>query len=461
MSRRLAVISAAATAVAVMPLPALAHGIGGRADLPVPLEFFVIAASVVLVLTFVGLAVLWPDVRLQDVPPEPQGRPVRWLWNLLGVVGAFMLVVSIVTGVFGIDNSTRNPNAVIVFVGLWLVVPFVAALLVDLYPAISPWRRLPAWLGLRPAERPEMVDRLGYWPATGVFLAFTWFELVAPSNGPRAIGIAAVIFTLYMLGMAMWLGPDTATRTSDGFAVYARFLGAMAPFTFRDGVWRRQGWLRGLVQLPERAGMAAFVVVMIGTVTYDGASATQWWAESIREPLVSALGSWGLSFRPASVVVGTVGWAVATLLVGLAYYAASGAAARLGGVDFSARHVATRFAHTLVPIGFAYAFAHYFTLVIFEGQLFLSTFSDPFGQGWDLFGTADRRIDYSLLQQSRAWVWYLQVGVIVAGHIGGVILSHDRALADFPKAKAVASQYAMLALMVVLTGIALVLMAAG
>ena len=41
--------------------------------------------------------------------------------------------------------------------------------------------------------------------------------------------------------------------------------------------------------------------------------------------------------------------------------------------------MARSFTHTLVPIAFAYAFAHYFTLVIFEGQILFSTVSDPFG----------------------------------------------------------------------------------
>src|SRR5690606_14839038 len=140
-----------------------------------------------------------------------------------------------------------------------------AALVVDLHPAMSPWRRLPHWLGLNPEERPEMLERLGNWPATVIFLAFTWFELVAPDNGPRAIAIAALVFTVYMVAMSMWMGPTTATEGGDGFAVYARFLGAMAPFSLSDGVWRRRGWLRGLVALPERPGMAAFVVAMIGT----------------------------------------------------------------------------------------------------------------------------------------------------------------------------------------------------
>lgn len=131
------------------------------------------------------------------------------------------------------------------------------------------------------------------------------------------------------------------------------------------------------------------------------------------------------------------------------------------GGDATTRKVALRFSHTLVPIAFAYAFAHYFTLVLFEGQLLISTMSDPFDLGWNLFGSADRSIDYGLIAESTAWVWYTQVAAIVLGHVGGVVLAHDRALADFPPHRAVASQYVMLALMVALTGLGLVILAAG
>jgi hypothetical protein len=460
MQRRLKLVLSLVGVIVAIPLPASAHGFGGRLDLPMPLGVFVVATALVLVATFVVVSLRWPTARMQEAPPEQDGRPLRGLWNGLGGLGGFLLALTVVAGIVGIDNSARNPAAVIVFVGFWLVIPFVAALVVDLYPAISPWRRLLHWLGLDSSERPEMLGRLGYWPATAVFLLFTWFELVAPDNGPRSIAIAAIVFTLYMLGMGMWLGPATATRTADGFAVYARFVGAMAPFTFHDGVWRRRGWMRGLATLPERTGMAAFVVAMIGTVAYDGAWSTVWWLTTIRDPLVSALQSWDLTLRSSDVVAGTLGWGAVTLAVGLTYYGASWVTARLGGSGDGARPVATRFAHTLIPIGFAYAFAHYFTLVIFEGQLFLSTFSDPFTLGWDLFGTADRRIDFSLLERSGEWVWYVQVAVIAAGHVGAVVLSHDRALVEFAHDRVVAARYAMLALIVLLSGLALVLTAA-
>ena len=132
------------------------------------------------------------------------------------------------------------------------------------------------------------------------------------------------------------------------------------------------------------------------------------------------------------------------------------AAARMGGEGSSPRRVAARFAHTLVPIAFAYAFAHYFTLVLFEGQGIISAVSDPLGLGWDLFGTRGYRISFFL---GPLPVWYVQVAVIVLGHVAGVVLAHDRALSDFQGAGAVRSQYAMLMLMVLLTGLGLFILA--
>lgn len=118
----------------------------------------------------------------------------------------------------------------------------------------------------------------------------------------------------------------------------------------------------------------------------------------------------------------------------------------------TARTVAIRFAHTLVPIAAAYAFAHYFTLVSFEGQSIISAGADPFGLGWNLFGGRNYKIDFFL---GAIPVWYIQLATIVAGHVAGVVLAHDRALHDWKGLGAVRSQYAMLTLMVLLTGLGL------
>ena len=79
--------------------------------------------------------------------------------------------------------------------------------------------------------------------------------------------------------------------------------------------------------------------------------------------------------------------------------------------------------------------------------------------GWDLFGTAGYRINYQLLSPQE--VWAVQVAAIVVGHVLGVILAHDRALAEFPATTAVRTQYAMLGLMILLTSLGLAILAAG
>ena len=58
-------VALASAAVAVLPDAALAHGLVGKQDLPIPRWLFAWAAAVVLVVSFVALAVLWPKPRLE------------------------------------------------------------------------------------------------------------------------------------------------------------------------------------------------------------------------------------------------------------------------------------------------------------------------------------------------------------------------------------------------------------
>jgi hypothetical protein len=334
---------------------------------------------------------------------------------------------------------------VLVWVVFWLVVPFAGAVIGDWYSDINPWRTLARGVRIGPAERTGLLDRLGVWPAVVILLAFTWLELVYPDSGsPVALGAAALVYSLFLLGAMAYAGRETGLAVFDAFTPYNRLFSAISPLGRRADsrlVWR--GWLRALTVLPAWPGLPALVVAAIGTVTYDGASATEWFT--------GLVGDFGQAMAGETLLlVGCV------LAIGAAYWIASWVAARLVGAGWTASSVAARFAHTLVPIALAYALAHYLTLIIFEGQQLISAVSDPFALGWDLFGTADRKIDFFIT--SAEPVWYAQVAVIVTGHVLGVILAHDRALKDFGR-EAVRSQYAMLLLMVALTTLGLLILA--
>jgi len=114
------------------------------------------------------------------------------------------------------------------------------------------------------------------------------------------------------------------------------------------------------------------------------------------------------------------------------------------------RPLADLFLFSLVPIALAYAIAHYFSLLVNEGQKAIRMASDPLGHGWDLFGTADFATRLSVL--SPETIWYGQVAALVVGHVFGLVLAHDRAVSIFRSARlALRTQYAMLALMVLYT----------
>lgn len=430
--------------------PLIAHGFGGRLDLPVPTSFFMVGSGLVLVISFVALAVLWPRPRLQDGPcPRTMTRLPTALWQVGQIIGMLGLLLVLAAGFAAMLRGTDVPGArniapVLLWVGFWLVIPFMSAVFGNLYSAINPWRTMAGWVTDGDDERPELVDRWGVWPAAVMLFAFVWMELVWPRSGaPGTIAVAALLYTGYVLMLATRVGLETALATGDAFTPYNRLFSSIAPWG-RDSqgrlVWR--GWLRALPTLPQWPGLPAFVVIMIGTVSYDGLSHSRWW----RDNLV------GVGHPLAT---GTVGIVATTAAIGVGYYLACLVAARVGGAEHTASQVASRFAHTLVPIALAYAVAHSFTLIIFEGQQVWGAISDPFGLGWDLFGTADHTIDFFLGPEA---IWYIMVGVIVGGHVLAVLLAHDRALADFPPRGAVRSQYAMLTLMVMLTGLGLALL---
>lgn len=452
MIRRAGLVLGVTALVTLLPAPAMAHGLGGRSDLPVPLEYFLVGALVVLLLSFGALAVLWPEPRLQD-GPRYRGRgwvPPRGVAAAAAGGGVFLLVAVMAAGLLGDAAARSNAAPVTVWVLFWLVLPFSAAAVGNLWSVLNPWATLGRVLRLHGPAGP---GGAGVFPAAAAFVSFTWLELVYPESAdPRTLGVAALVYSAYLLAWALRTGTDRAMATADAFTVYHRLLSSISPLgRDSEGRLRRRGWLRALPVLPQWRGLALFVLAMIGTVTYDGLSATPWWND-VSFDLVGT-GQNAVWFETVALL------AVVAALWCLYRAACAWAAHMARDPGLRAGQVASSFAHTLVPIALAYAFAHYFTLIAFEGQIAFAAISDPLGLGWNLFGTVDYRPNFTWIGPTA--VWWVQLAAIVGGHVSGVVLAHDRSLAVFPADRAVRTQYAMLALMVALTSLGLTILAAG
>jgi hypothetical protein len=124
----------------------------------------------------------------------------------------------------------------------------------------------------------------------------------------------------------------------------------------------------------------------------------------------------------------------------------------------SPREIAQHFAFTLIPIAIGYHLAHYLVFLLVQGQYIIPLISDPFGWGWDLFGTAGYRVDIAVI--GARFAWYTAVAAILVGHMISVYLAHITAMREFePRRMTLRSQIPLTALMVAFTFISLSILA--
>lgn len=434
----------------------LAHGLGGRADLPLPTWMFGYGAAAAVVASFGALALFWPEARLEG---GPAGRVVadtrhpafRVLAAAARVAGLALFAVVMVAAAVGDNSSSTNLAPVVVYVTFWVGVLFVSGLVGDVWRVLSPYDTL-ALVARRvrggaadDAEGEEEGEdggdeSLTYWPAALGILVFVWVELVYPDRAlPRTLFALMAAYTVAVLAGALTRGRSWL-RFGEAFGALFSVVAHAAPLWRDDeGRLRLRPPFVGLAALEWRPGLEALVVVALGSTTYDGLTRTRFWLDLT-----------GDLEGDAATLAGTAGlaWAVATVAV--AFALAMRVASRLVDGRMSPAEMRAAFVHSLVPIVLAYAVAHYFSLLLLEGQAAYALASDPLGRGWDLFGTADWAVDFTLV--SPLTVAYVQCGAIVVGHVAGVVVAHDRALALFDDPRtATRSQYPLLGAMVLFT----------
>jgi hypothetical protein len=434
-----------------------AHALAQRYDLPLPLGFFLVAAGAAVAVSFAILALFWRHDAWHD--KRAKGREVHGtipgvIIVLCRTIGVVFLILIVVAGLFGNQSTFKNVAPVSVWVIWWVGFSFLCAFVGNVWILINPWTALfdvterlaRAWVkGL--SFRLPYPEWLGAWPACALFLLFAWFELVAPGrDAPRNIAITIVLyFVMTWVGFVMF-GRDTWTKSGEVFSVVFELFGRFAPLQFfRDDGWHwavRPFAAGLLVREPIASSMTAFTVLMLGTVTVDGFMETPLWAAAV-EGLIGSQGT-GVNSN-AYMMLQSALLIAGPLVLAALYLIVVAMMARIARSRIE--DLAGLFVLSLVPIAIAYHLAHYFTLLAIAGQFIIPLASDPFGYGWDLFGTTLYRIDIGLVDAR--FIWYLSVTAIVMGHIIAVWIGHVTAFAKLRDASmARRSQYPMLLLMI-------------
>jgi hypothetical protein len=456
-----------------------AHALVARQDLPIPAWLFAWGASIVLIVSFFALSAAWRKPRFESENWRPTGAGIsrallsRPTQIVLGLLGVFLLGVAIYSGLHGTEAPDRNFALTFLFVTTWLGFPFFSALLGDIFRPVNPWRAVgrAAGAGFRAIAREDPAhlsypERLGRWPAAIGLMAVVWLEVVYGSSGgvavgldPHAAAVAACVYSLYTLAMMGLFGVEKWCERGEVFSVYFGMFSRLGYFGVRDGKLGRRRPLSATASWAVIPGSAAVVIASIATTSFDGAQEGAF--KSAIEKVFHWFADAGVGLTTSLRLTDTIFMATCFAGVGLVYLLGVRGMRTVHGAP-SLKKLRVGFAHTLIPIALAYLIAHYFSLFVFQEQAqFTYLLSDPLGTAsTDLFGTASGGIDFTVVSSNT--IWYVQVAALVIGHVLGLTLAHDRALAYWPNYRdASRSQYWMLAVMVAFTCFGLYLLSAG
>ena len=459
-------------ASAALPASASAHGLVGKQDLPIPRWLFAWAAAVVLVVSFVALATLWPRPRLERAVERRVWRAPAALEVLCGALGVAAFVVTVWAGFAGTQTATANLVPTVVYVVFWVGIPFATLLLGDVFAAFNPWRAVGAGrgVGLRPPARRRARRRhrwptrrgwgagrrpWGSWPSRGSSWSTSTATTPASWRPWRCSTPPSSSLGMSVYGIEPW------SRNADAFGVYFRLFSMLSPLHWRKRELYVRAPLAGAPRLDVGAGTVALLCTMIGTVSFDGLSQGALWTgtSGVAPKLQQRFINLGFTGEVALEITFTIGLLFMVGVVSGVY--------RLGvvgmhsvGRGHTTTELSRRFVHSLIPIALAYVIAHYFSLLTYQGQAMAYLISDPLGHGSNLFGTATATINYNVIGANG--VWYVQVLALVLGHACGLTLAHDRALVVYQRVRdATRSQYWMLAVMVAFTSLGLWLLSAA
>ena len=497
---------ALAVASLVFAPPAEAHGFGERYDLPLPLSLFVIAGAVAVVFSFVVVSVFlrgdathyaYPRYNLLRTPVIGQLLASPVVTAPLQLLSVLLTVYVILGGLFGTERAALNPAPAAIYVAFWVGLSFFTALFGNLWALVNPWKV--AWgfaESLTAALAPGQMlsrslpypQRWGPWPAVLVFAGFAVLEtVIAGAAGPRALGWILVGYTIYNFAGMYLFGRDPWLRNAEGFTVVYGFMSRFSitevrvPTSYcpdcstdgrcssgeRDCVdcyecysatlrGEREFNLRPFCVGLNRLGIVTttvvcHVILLLSTVSFDGLSATPEWVIFSTQFLLQLPKYGGYLAN----LIGVVGLPI---VFGVLYVGTCRMMDILAGSRASdspdIRSLARAFAFSLLPIALAYHYAHFLGFLLINGQRFIVLASDPFGWGWDLFGTANAIINIGIL--SPIFIWYFSISAIVVGHIAGVYLAHVQAVRLYPdRSAALLSQVPMLVLMVCYTCVSL------
>ncbi len=416
----------ALTAIA-LPGHAWAHASEGGFVLLLPTDLYIAGGVAAVAVTVVLLALLpgWLAERL--LHPLPLVRvPALSLRLATSLGSAGLLVFALWAGRAGPRDPLANPLPLLVWTVFWIGMVLAQGLLGNHWRWSNPWTGPSAvirWLIGRPVLR--YPRGLGHWPAVVAYLAFAGFLLadIAPSD-PGRLAACAGIYAAVTLILTALFGPAWLVR-GEALTVLMRALARIAVVAR----WRGRlaiglpGW-RVLTAPTVPASLAVFMVLMLGTGSFDGLNETFWWLARLHINPLEFPG------RSAVIAQNLIGLVLADMGLLAIFAGTLWLGLRLARSPMPLGQAFRLFAPSILPIALGYHAAHYLTAALVGFQYVLAALNDPLARGQDLLGLGTFYVTTGFFneQASVRVIFLTQAGAVVLGHVMAILLAHALAV---------------------------------
>jgi len=416
-------------------------------------------------------------LELTQVPIVKKILVSRWLpWSLVALTLP-VFVLAILAGLFGTPAGSRNFGIVFVWIVWWalvmlLLVPFAGRLWCAMCPIPAPGE----WLQRRALVQPRAGGRLytlgwkwpkrfnNIWLQNASFLAVALFCVVILTT-PLVSALVLAAFALVALAMSLLFERRAFCRYLCPVGGFIGLYSQLAPVEVRVkdhalcathknktcyvGSAAGYGcpWLVFPAALDKNTycGMCtecfktcpldnlALYARPFGAdlLTSRGRRLDEAYKAFIMLTCALAysivlLGPWSV-LKETAYAVGSVEWwvyAASFLAANLAivpglFFACAWLARRIARAATSTRELFVAYAYALVPLGLAAWVAFSLSFVLVNSSYAWQVLSDPFGWGWNLFGTAD----WKWTPYLAGWIPLLQIPILLVGLAAAIALA--------------------------------------
>ncbi|MDH5493115.1 MAG: hypothetical protein OEY14_14265, partial [Myxococcales bacterium] len=454
----------------------------------IPLWLFLVGVGGLILFSFVAVEVVGPSAKPGFRRNLIKNRRLyaivrsRWFQVVPQLVMILILGALIYAGLVG--NQVANITPVLVWTIWWGVLIFAVLVMASAWCFVCPWDGLANLVSrLRLAARIESLSigaKFPLWlanvyPAIALFVVLTWLEL---GYGVTTQAQATAYMGLGMIAMAiggalLWDGK----RFCAHFCPVGRICGIysnFAPIEIRahkskacrtcttedclHGNERGYPCPTGIslkvvqdatmctmctecIKSCDRQNVAinlrpfgadlskgiapktdeAWLALMLLALTlFHGLSMTPAW-ESFDPGGMSILKWLGTRFGLGHGPSFSIAMLVAVAIPIGVYWLSCTLAAAWAKEGIGPKRVFVTYAFSLLPVALFYHLAHNLMHVLGEGGAVVPMLSDPLGTGADYLGTRGVHLGHLIDEQT---MWALQVGLILIGHVFGVIFAH-------------------------------------